>query len=54
MQIKGFQSNLINNIGRQGRRVVKDTGGQGRMKNTHTTITISFEILWLSIGLFQL
>lgn len=33
MQIKGFQSNLINSIGRQGVGVVKDTGGQGRLRN---------------------
>lgn len=34
MQIKGFQSNLINNIGRKGGEgVVKDSRGQGRLRN---------------------
>ena len=46
MQIKGFQSNLINNIGRKGGEgVVKDSRGQGRLRNvTVLNFRITFHI----------
>lgn len=48
-----IKSNKLN-IGRQGRGVVKDTRGQGRLRKAHTTVTISFEIICLSISLSTL